>query len=73
MISASPMNAQKISARSRAKLEAGGIPTPMGSDISRAKFDFSGYNPDAMRKKKPPSPKVNVVMKDEDDMEVLIG
>lgn len=28
----------------------GGIATPLGSDMSRTKFDFSGYDPKAMRK-----------------------
>jgi len=45
-MSQSPVNAgAQISARFRARMGAGGIPTPLGSDMSRAKFDFSGYDP----------------------------
>jgi len=43
----------------------------MGSDISRAKFDFSGYDPEAMRKKKPKSPERKAIHKVEEDMEVF--
>lgn len=41
--------------------------------MSRAKFDFSGYDPEEMRKKRPPSPKITVNIKEEDDMEILTG
>lgn len=44
-VSASPLNAGQMSNRFRARMGAGGIPTPLGSDMSRAKFDFSGYDP----------------------------
>ena len=54
-------------------MEAGGIPTPMGSDMSRAKFDFSGYDPEAMRKKKPKSPERKVIHKVEDDVEIFVS
>jgi hypothetical protein len=33
--------------------------------MSRAKFDFSGYDPDAVRKRKAPSPKVTVTVQEE--------
>jgi len=70
MISQSPMNAaSKYGAGGRVR--AGQLPTPMGSDFSRAKFDFSGYDPDAMRKKKTKSPERKVIVKEEDDMEVF--
>jgi len=73
MMSTSPMNADKISARFKAaRMGAGGIPTPLGSDMSRAKLDFSGYDPKAMRKKKEQSPDVKVLKKVEDDMEIFM-
>jgi hypothetical protein len=71
-VSASPLNAGQMSNRFRARMGAGGIPTPLGSDMSRAKFDFSGYDPAVMRKKKEPSPERKVITKIEEDMEVFI-
>lgn len=58
MISASPMNARdpKLSTTFKQRMGMGGIATPLGSDMSMRKFDFSGYDPKAMRKKKAPSP-----------------
>ena len=41
--------------------------------MSRAKFDFTGYDPEAMRKKRDPSPEVKVTVKEEEDMEVFTG
>lgn len=53
-------------------MAAGGIPTPLGSDMSRAKFDFTGYDPaEWMRNKKQPSPERKVITKIEEDMEVF--
>ena len=71
-VSASPLAAGPVSNRFRARMGAGGIPTPLGSDMSRAKFDFSGYDPAVMRKKKEPSPERKVITKIEEDMEVFI-
>ena len=51
----------------------GGIATPLGSDMSMRKFDFSGYDPKAMRKKKQQSPERKVIKKEDDDMEVFIS
>jgi hypothetical protein len=34
-----------ISNKFKSRLGMGGIPTPLASDMSRAKFDFSGYDP----------------------------
>ena len=45
----------------------GGIPTPLGSDMSMKKFDFSGYDPQARRKKKAQSPPRKVIRTEEDD------
>ena len=42
------------------------------SDMSRAKFDFSGYNPDEFRKKKPKSPERPIIMKVEEDLEIFM-
>lgn len=70
-VSASPLNAGQLAGRYRARMGAGGIPTPLGSDMSRAKFDFSGYDPAVMRKKKEPSPERKVITKIEEDMEVF--
>ena len=50
----------------------GGIPTPLASDMSRAKFDFSGYDPKAMRKQKEPSPERKITKKVEEDMEIFM-
>ena len=74
-VSASPLNAGQMSSRFRARMGAGGIPTPLGSDMSRAKFDFSGYDPAVMRKQKEPSPERNVIIitKVEEDMEVFMS
>mmetsp|Transcript_3391 Transcript_3391/g.5715 ORF Transcript_3391/g.5715 Transcript_3391/m.5715 type:complete len:92 (+) Transcript_3391:480-755(+) len=41
--------------------------------MSRAKFDFSGYDPEAMRRKRDPSPEIKVSVKTEDDMDVYTG
>ena len=51
----------------------GGIATPLGSDMSMRKFDFSGYDPKAVRKKKAPSPERKVIKKTEEDMEVFVS
>ena len=50
LTSPSAMSVSEMSSRFRAKMKAGGIPTPLGSDMSRAKFDFSGYDPKKFRK-----------------------
>ena len=50
----------------------GGIATPLGSDMSRTKFDFSGYDPKTMRKNKYISPSRNVIKKLEGDTEVFM-
>lgn len=71
MLSSSPMHTGKMSTAFRQRLGAGGIPTPLGSDMSRTKFDFSGYDPALMRKKKAPSPERKVIAKVEDDMEIF--
>ena len=39
--------------------------------MSRREFDFSGYDPALMRKKKEPSPERKVIAKVEDDMEIF--
>ena len=39
--------------------------------MSRAKFDFTGYDPKAQRKQKEPSPERKVIVKVEDDMEIF--
>lgn len=41
--------------------------------MSRAKFDFSGYDPNAMKKKKAPSPVRKVIKKEDDDMEIFMS
>ena len=68
---ASPMAASEISKKFQTKLRVGGIPTPLGSTMSRAKFDFSGYDPKAMRKKKQETPTREVVKKVEEDCELF--
>lgn len=75
MISQSPMNARdpKLSTTFKQRMGMGGIATPLGSDMSMRKFDFSGYDPKAMRKKKAPSPERKVIKKEEDDMEVFVS
>jgi len=75
MISQSPMNARdpKLSTTFKQRMGMGGIATPLGSDMSMRKFDFSGYDPKAMRKKKAPSPDRKVIKKEEDDMEVFVS
>lgn len=65
------MHTGKVSNRFRARIGAGGIPTPLGSDMSRAKFDFSGYDPNQHKKKREPSPERKVIVKVEDDMEIF--
>ena len=50
----------------------GGIPTPLASDMSRVKFDFSGYDPKAIRKQIEPSPVRKVTKKVEEDMEFFM-
>lgn len=69
------MNARdpKMSAAFKQRMGMGGIATPLGSDMSMRKFDFSGYDPKAMRKKKPPSPERKVIKKTEEDMEVFVS
>jgi len=69
-MSQSPLHTGKMSNRFRARIGAGGIPTPLGSDMSRAKFDFTGYDPNAMRKKQT-SPPRKVITKVEEDMEIF--
>ena len=64
------MNAGNL--QSKIKKLGAGIATPMGSDMSRAKFDFSGYDPAAMRKPKEIIPDRKVIKKVEEDMEVFI-
>lgn len=61
-----------LSNRFKARLGMGGIPTPLASDMSRAKFDFSGYDPKAMRKQKEPSPVRKITKKVEEDMEIFM-
>jgi hypothetical protein len=34
-----------VSNKFKSRIGMGGIPTPLASDMSRAKFDFSGYDP----------------------------
>ena len=50
----------------------GGIPTPLASDMSRVKFDFSGYDPKAIKKQIEPSPVRKVTKKVEEDMEIFM-
>ena len=64
------MNAGRMSNRYRARMGAG--ITPLGSDMSRAKFDFSGYDPDARKREKPRSPERKVIKKVEEDQEIFI-
>lgn len=59
------MNAGRMSNRYRARMGAG--ITPLGSDMSRAKFDFSGYDPEARKREKPRSPERKVIKKVEED------
>jgi hypothetical protein len=75
VVSQSPMNARdpKMSAAFKRGMGMGGIATPLGSDMSMRKFDFSGYDAKAMRKKKAPSPERKVIMKTEEDMEVFVS
>lgn len=70
-MSTSPLHTGKMSNVFRSKFGAGNIATPLGSDISRTKFDFSGYDPHQMRKKKAPSPERKVAVREEDDMEIF--
>lgn len=69
MISESPKNAE---GRFSSRMDVGGIPTPLASDMSRAKFDFSGYDP-SQRKKKKLSPERKVIKKVEEDMEIFFS
>jgi len=39
--------------------------------MSRAKFDFSGYDPKKFRKQKMPSPERKIIKIEEDDMEIF--
>lgn len=73
LASPSAMSVSEMSSRFRAKMKAGGIPTPLGSDMSRAKFDFSGYDPKKFRKQKEKSPERKVIKKEEGDMEVFVS
>lgn len=41
--------------------------------MSRAKFDFSGYDAQAHRQKKPKSPERKVIKKIEEDAEVFMS
>jgi len=66
-LSESPLHTGK-NFRGRA---AAGIPTPLGSELSRAKFDFSGYDKNAYKKKH--SPERKVIKKEEEDMEVFMS
>ena len=50
----------------------GNIATPLGSDMSRAKFDFSGYDPAQFRQSKPQLPERKVIRKEEEDMEIFM-
>ena len=61
-----------MSSKFKQRMGMGGIPTPLGSDMSMKKFDFSGYDPTARRKKKAQSPARKVLIKQEDDMEVFV-
>ena len=63
----------RMSNRYRAARAGAQIITPLGSDMSRAKFDFSGYDAEAHRKKKPRSPERRVIMKVEEDAEVFMS
>lgn len=63
----------RMSNRYRAARAGAQIITPLGSDMSRAKFDFSGYDPNAHRKKKPKSPERRVIKKVEEDIEVFMS
>lgn len=69
-MSTSPIHTGKMSNAFRTKFGNTNIPTPMGSDISRSKFDFKDYDPNA-RKKKAPSPVRKVKITQEEDMEVF--
>lgn len=75
IVSQSPMGARdpKLSTTFKARMGMGGIATPLGSDMSMRKFDFSGYDPKAMRKKKAPSPPRKVIKHEDDDMEVFVS
>lgn len=75
IISQSPMNARdpKMSTTFKQRMGMGGIATPLGSDMSMRKFDFSGYDPKAMRKKKAPSPERKVIKREDDDVEVFVS
>jgi hypothetical protein len=66
VVSQSPMNSGRQSNRFKARMGAAGI-TPLGSDMSRAKFDFSGYDPEVHRNKRPKSPERKVIKKVEED------
>jgi len=52
MMSKSPMavGTGLLTSKFTNRMGMGGIATPLGSDISRTKFDFSAYDPKAMRK-----------------------
>lgn len=63
----------RMSNRYRAARAGAQIITPLGSDMSRAKFDFSGYDAEAHRKKKPQSPERKVIKKIEEDAEVFMS
>ena len=70
----SPMNVSNISKKFRASIpmRAGNIATPLGSTISRAKLDYTGYDPDAFRKKRVENPVRDIVQKkDNEDDEVF--
>lgn len=71
---ASPMGTTSMLSKNfKSRMKMQGIPTPLGSNMSRAKFDFSGYDPLERKRKKvievPPRP---IAKKEEEDCEVLV-
>lgn len=71
---ASPLGATSIISKNfKSRMKMQGIPTPLGSNMSRAKFDFSGYDPmERKRKKVPEVPLRPIKKKEEEDCEVLV-
>ena len=67
------MNVSNISKKFRASIpmRAGQIATPLGSTISRAKLDYTGYDPNAFRKKKVENPVREIVTKNEGEDEIF--
>ena len=75
VISQSPMNKAGgglMSSKFKQRMGMGGIATPLGSDMSMKKFDFSGYDPQARRKKQAAAGVQKVLKREEDDMEVFV-